>query len=198
MFLLRLALLLVLMVLYAAYDYWKHKQAATRWKEYSFLVSCALLAAVIGVINDSITVRISPAYFIHGKGLAADDGLVFAAQCLGAQAGVVAGFICAGILLVATGTMLTYRQAYRCIALICLGGVGAALLGAVLVPPIMQSSDILHALDLNDAEQIAFYQVWGVHLGLYAGALLALLLIVVAVRWRQHLQHVAASDTAAT
>jgi len=39
-------------------------------REYSFLLSAALLAAAYAVVHDQITVTLSPEYFVYGKGQA--------------------------------------------------------------------------------------------------------------------------------
>jgi len=38
-------------------------------REYSFLLSAALLAAAYAVVHDQIAVTLSPEYFVYGKGL---------------------------------------------------------------------------------------------------------------------------------
>ena len=182
MFLQRFCLLLLLMALYAGFDYWRHRQAATRWKEYLFILSCGCIAGIVGALNDTLTVQMSPAYFVYGKGLKAGEGLYFAAQCLGAQAGMVAGLIIGGVLLLATGIVAPFKQAYMWVMGLCLAAIVTAGIGAVVVPLWMRESTMLDVIELSELEKDGFYQVWGIHLGFYAGALIALVVAVVCLR----------------
>src|SRR6185503_949559 len=56
--------------LLALVDLARNGRAATRWREYAFLVACVAAALLYGVINDQVTSRISWEYYAFGKGLA--------------------------------------------------------------------------------------------------------------------------------
>src|SRR5580658_10402493 len=89
----RVVLLLGLMLVVAAADfYWKGPQA-TKFREYGFIVIAGAIGAAVGLANDLITSSISPDYFILGKGL--EDGPNFRAQAglFGLQVGFSAGVI---------------------------------------------------------------------------------------------------------
>lgn len=54
----------------AIVDYRRNGPAATRWREYAFLLICVALAIAYGIANDLITSRISVEYFLYFKGVA--------------------------------------------------------------------------------------------------------------------------------
>src|SRR5437588_3921799 len=54
----------------ALLDLYRRGRAASRWREYSFLLATIAVAMIYGVINDLITSRISWEYFYYGKELA--------------------------------------------------------------------------------------------------------------------------------
>src|SRR5436190_9095757 len=53
----------------AIWDWRRHGAAATRWREYCFLLITIVAAMIYGIINDQITSRISWEYFYYGKEL---------------------------------------------------------------------------------------------------------------------------------
>lgn len=50
-------------------DLRRNGKAARRWREYLLLVACVGVALLYGIINDQLTITISPEYFIYGKDL---------------------------------------------------------------------------------------------------------------------------------
>src|SRR4051812_7221483 len=66
----RIALGAAIFGVFAAVDLYRRGRAATRWREYAFLLAVVAIAMAYGVINDQVTSRISWEYFFYGKGLA--------------------------------------------------------------------------------------------------------------------------------
>lgn len=54
---------IAIFVIFGAIDFLRHGRQATRWKEYVFLVLAMGVIVLYAVLNDMVTVRISPAYF---------------------------------------------------------------------------------------------------------------------------------------
>ena len=65
----RLLILLAVLGGIAGVDYWRNRQRATRWREYSFLLACATLGGLFGAAFDQLSVALSPEYFEVGKGI---------------------------------------------------------------------------------------------------------------------------------
>lgn len=63
----RVAVGLSILATMAIVDYRRHRERATRWREYAFLATCAALAIAYGIANDLITSRISVEYFLYFK-----------------------------------------------------------------------------------------------------------------------------------
>jgi hypothetical protein len=170
----RLLALALLMAVAAAVDLARHGSGATRWREYSFLWVLASAAALFGALNDAITVRISPDYFILGKGLAADS-IAGRAMLLGAEAGFSAGAAAAALCLFAStaGRRRPPLSLRRLVRLAWRPFVLAAT-GAAMLQLLAGSWDPLRLLpDLGDAigaeRAAAFMRAWWIHCGAYAG-----------------------------
>ncbi|MSR46211.1 MAG: hypothetical protein EXS13_03955 [Planctomycetes bacterium] len=94
----RVLLLVALMVVVAAIDRVRRGAAATRPREYAFVLGLAALGALAGVGFDACTSRIEPAYFIEWKGIAAGPGFDGRVLELGAKAGFGLGLFVAVLL----------------------------------------------------------------------------------------------------
>jgi len=186
-FIARLLALLVVLGLLAALDAWRSPEPR-RAGEYGFLLACGALAGAFGAGVDVGTVRLSPDYFVLGKGLEAGPSLTWRGPWLGFQAGFPAGLIAGGLLLLVNQPRpqrppLPYRQLARAPGWL----LGCALL---LIPAGAAIGRWLDPLDLttqtrgllDGPELVAFRTVWGIHAGVYAGALLGLGLAL----WRVH------------
>lgn len=181
MFIWRLLCLTVLLTLIAWWDYRRLGPTARRWQEYLFLYSAGACAALLGALNDLYTVSVSPDYFISGKGLEAGDGLMLRAMGLGAQAGFVAGVVIAGCLLLRFRRE-TWRTLVQFIAWISGGAIGIAWLSQLILPRFLSSLDYVSQMPWSDQQKEDFIFVWSIHIGLYIGALLMLLVIVIGVK----------------
>ncbi len=185
----RLLLLLAVLALLASWDRWRHGGEARRAREYAFLLVCGALGAALGGALDQVSVRVSPEYFVYGKGLDAGSGLAWRAAALGAQAGFVAGLVAGGVLLL-TNQPRPERPPLPAAAVLRVTLpwlLGAALLGeaaGALAAP-LDPLGLHRDLDglVEPAAQKAFLRVWGMHAGLYLGALTGL--VVAAVRLRR-------------
>jgi hypothetical protein len=65
----RIALGVLIFTALALVDYARHRERATRWREYSVLLLAVAGAILYGVVNDQITSAVSWEYFYYGKGL---------------------------------------------------------------------------------------------------------------------------------
>jgi hypothetical protein len=180
-FSLRLAVLLVALATVAALERWKRGPEATRWREYSFLLGAAVVGAVFGASFDQISLSLSPAYFELGKGIEVGDGFRLRVTTLGAQAGFVAGLILGGMLLMANNPRpglkgLPYRRLATHVFPVPLAALVLAPFGAVFM--------YIYSPDLEIAANVlpSFLTVWGLHCGLYLGALVGVVFAVSGVR----------------
>lgn len=189
----RLAALLLLMSIVAAIDWWRNRAAATRWREYSFLLAAGFLGGLIGVANDLVTSAISPDYFVVGKGIPADEHFRVHVVSLGFQAGLVMGMLIGGVYLIANNpsrhrSRLSMLRLFR----FALPPVLAAVLCAPIVSWLISRWD---PLNFRSPEQLGailapiqisqFLAVWGLHLGMYAGGLLGTVFAVFAIRQKR-------------
>ena len=178
MFLWRLLLLSVVLCLIAIWDYRTYGKDARRWREYVFMYACGCFAAMIGAVNDLYTVSISEDYFVAGKGLEPGDGLSLRAVLLGAQAGFVAGVILAACLLIRL-KQAGFRFIAKRVVLIAVAAIATAVLSSLCLPSYLKHADILHRIAWSIEQVDAFTSVWAIHIGLYAGAILSLAVILI-------------------
>jgi len=175
---LRIGAFLALAALVAAIDLAFRRRAATRWREYLFLLAAASIGAVYGVINDRITSSISPEYFTLGKQIPSGSGFPAQVVRLGASAGFFGGAIAACALLYANNPHPRYNQlSYPRLARLALFPAALAFIGSILgaaigYPGILgaRAARLFPQLDSETAE--SFCRVWLIHVGLYLGLLL--------------------------
>ena len=181
----RVALLLGLMTIAAAVDFWRRGKEAARYREYGFIWIAGILGGSVGFANDCFTSSISPDYFTLGKGLEPGNDLRWRAGLYGFKAGLSAGIIGGAVCLVTRARNIGFSMAqmHRLLRALWMPAVGAVFMGLAL-PLIARGFDpmgLSARLDsLLDAEQIArFRKVWWIHTGLYAGLALGLAVIIV-------------------
>ena len=191
----RITLGLLILLTLALLDYRRHRQHATRWREYLILLLCTLAAMAYGVLNDQITSTISWEYFYYGKDLGKVLGphtppdplqLHLHAALVGIQATWTAGLIIGVALLFANNPSKTlpelpHKTLLKFLPLIMLITATVAALGAYL-------GYTAHLTRFNDDFPIMlkdnlwrprrFMAVYGIHLGGYLGGLLSLLITV--------------------
>lgn len=173
----RIPLLGAFLVAGVIYDRWRHGTEGRRAKEYGLLLGCGLLGALVGVLQDLISLRVSADYFVFGKGIERDGDFTRQVLLMGSYAGFVAGLVLGGLLLLVNQprpnrAVLGYR------ALLKRGvprTLGPALLGVPAGFGLGPSSPLRTQVGKNLLPPEAlepFLQVWGMHYGLYGGALL--------------------------
>lgn len=185
-FVTRVIALAVLMAGVASLDLVRHRRRASRWKEYLFLWVVAGVAALCGAANDSWTVRISPDYFVVGKGLPAAGVWVGAVE-LGARAGFSAGAVAAAL-------CLFVASAGRRYPVLGVPGLARLVWRPLLTTPVvavllftardgLQSLEVVHDLAevIGPERTMAFVRVWAIHGGMYAGLAVGLVWMMVAI-----------------
>jgi hypothetical protein len=191
---------LLILAALALHDLHRHGRRATRWREYAFLLLATVAAIAYGVLNDQLTSTISWEYFYYGKDLAEKLGpqlppdpitLRLHAAIVGVQATWSAGLILGVALLLANNPSkrlphrLTYPQLFRQIPMIFAITAATAAVGALLgYAGLLKRfhEDFPGMIANNLWRPRRFMTVFGIHLGGYAGALLALVVAVVRVR----------------
>lgn len=169
-----LALFLVVGVIY---DRWRHGSEGRRAKEYSLLIGCGLLGALVGLLQDLISIRVSPDYFVHGKGIARDADFTRQVLLMGTYAGFIAGLVLGGLLLLVNQPRPT-RTVHSDRTLLLRGvsrTLGLGFLGVPLgfvIGPRSPLRDQVGENLLSPEALERFLQVWGMHYGLYGGALI--------------------------
>lgn len=171
----RVALLLGLMAVAAAVDFWRRGKEASKYREYAFILIAGLLGGLVGFANDCVTSSISQDYFILGKGLEPGNDLRWRAGIFGFKAGLSAGIIGGAVcLFVRTrNSRFTTEQMKGLLRTLWIPVLGAVLLGLALPIIASQFDPLGLSVSLNsllDADQILrFRRVWWIHTGIYAG-----------------------------
>lgn len=195
----RLCVGISIFLILAIIDLRKHGPNATRWREYLFLLACAVAAMIYGVINDQITSRISWEYFYFGKGLDEVLGpqlpldpakLHYEAIKVGMKATWSVGLIIGVALLMANNPRpnrprLFYPRLFSALALIFLITIifaAAFGIAGYLGFPAHFSQDFYQMLLHNEFRPYRFMAVFGIHLGGYVGGLLGCATAVLYVR----------------
>lgn len=182
----RFGVLLALLALGAGVDVARRGRAATRPREYATLLAAGLIGAVFALGVDQVTSRLSPEYFVIGKELPAGPGFARAVVVLSLQAGLVAGLVLGGVLLVANQRPALPAGRLLGRALWPMGGAllcaPLGMLVATVLDPLGMRADLGKFLTPVALEDMV--RVWGIHAGLYAGALLGTIVAVFEVRRR--------------
>lgn len=200
--LLRIALGVLIFTTLALVDYARHRQNATRWREYTLLLLAVAGAIVYGVLNDQITSTISWEYFYYGKGLEEQLGpqtppatlpLHLAAALVGVKATWSAGLLIGVALLLANNPSkhlprLRNRDLLPLIPLIflitaCVGALGG--LAGYQGLPARWNDDFAQMLRHDEWRPHRFIAVYGVHLGGYVGGAIATTLAVLRIRQKR-------------
>lgn len=178
----RLLVLLALMVVVAAAERWLRGPAASRWREYAFVIGAGCLGGAFGALFDQLTCTLSPEYFVLGKELEPGPGFRWRVAQLGFQAGFSPGVILGGLLMFARGERKVTYPRVLLIGLWTPGlGLAAAPLGGlvfVLLDPWEYGPALAEFMPTGTVAW--FLWVWGMHNGVYAGSLVGL----VAGCWR--------------
>lgn len=198
----RLALLLVLMAIVAAIDWWRHPKSPMKWREYVFLLVAGLVGGLFGVGNNQVTSAISPQYFFLGKGIPFGAHFASEVTSLGFHAGLLVGFLVGGTYLLANNPnprypRLAWSELSWCGLRPIVAGIVLAPVGGVLML-LSDPEDIATTLskDLIPAQIKAFLFVQGSHMGIYMGAMLGTISGLWAIRKQRHRHAVASAPPA--
>lgn len=203
--LLRIALGVCIFAVLAIVDLRKNGKAATRWREYAFLLAAVFVAMVYGILNDQITSRISWEYFYYGKELdkvlgpttpPAAAALHWEAAKVGVKATWSAGLVFGVALLLANNPRknLPRLSNQRLLIYLALIALTAAICG--LVFGILGYKGWLNFLspDFQDMTRADIFRprrficTWGVHLGGYLGGFFGTIGAVILVFRRRTVQ----------
>lgn len=182
----RLAILALAVAGFLALDLLKAPGERHRWREYLFLAGCGAMTALFGMLVDAVTSRISADYFVLGKGIGAGPGFAGRVAQLGAGAGLGAGLVGGGIVLLANRFP---ADTFRLFRLMWLPLVPAAMCGALAGLSLWLWPWYVHpaAAELLPAPAAhRFTVVWFVHLGVYGGGALGLVPLVRRARQPPH------------
>ncbi|HEX2972562.1 MAG TPA: hypothetical protein VHP11_09525 [Tepidisphaeraceae bacterium] len=198
----RVALGVLFFATLALVDLLRHGQNAHRWREYLFLLVCALAAMLYGLINDQITATISWEYFYYGKGLDQVLGpqtppnlaqLHGHVAKIGLKASWTVGLIAGVAMLLANNPrkdrpQLPYRTLLRLLPLI----LTAAILAGVVLGLVGRAGGLAWcSADFPDLIRQDLFRpyrlmtVFGIHLGAYVGGLLGTLMVVALILRRR-------------
>ena len=181
----RLALLIGLLTIIALFELVVKGRKARRWAEYAFLVGAAIAGAMVGAVNDSLTVRLSPEYFVIGKGLASSgDRLLGDAVVYGAKAGFSAGIFFGALFLVTNSFGRLPSLSVPHLARLCLYPVAVAIGMAIVMGLTFHTLGLERPLDIDGQSPTklrALNTVWGIHLGLYGGAVVGTVIACVTI-----------------
>ncbi|CAG0929807.1 hypothetical protein PLCT1_01139 [Planctomycetaceae bacterium] len=188
-FVFRAALLGVALGIVALIERRVHRERATRWREYLFLLLCALAGGVFGVCTDAFTASASPEYFWLGKGVPDDDRFWPRVIELGFQAGFFAGAIIGGFLLVANSVnrhlpALPLPRLGRYVPWIMVTASVITTVAGLFIPkwdPLELREQMSRTLTPDELRR--FMNVWNIHAGLYCGGGLGTL-VACALIWR--------------
>jgi hypothetical protein len=199
----------------AGLDLQRHGKSATRWKEYLFLLCAAGMALAYGLINDQITASISWEYFYYGKGLDAVLGPAIPPHArpfrlevakIALKSAWSAGLILGVALLIANNPrqdrpQLPYRTLMKLMLKLLIWPVSmAAVLGLLGYLGLFAafSADLRDLVRQDLFRPARFMMVVGIHLGAYAGALVAMGAGILTVRKRRRaMGELAAGEPAA-
>lgn len=172
------------MLVVALVDFYRKGPQATRFREYGFIVIAGAIGAAVGLVNDLITSSISPDYFILGKGLEDGPNLRVQAGLFGLQVGFSAGVIGGAVCLFISQKKSAYPpiKCSRLLQLLWMPIAGAVLCG-IAIPLVFSKFDPAHfsaqLKDVLDAGKLnRFRQVWWTHVGLYAGMIIGLVVML--------------------
>jgi len=180
----RIVLLLGLMLVVSLVDFYRNGTRAVKFREYGFVIIAGVAGAMVGGVNDLITSSISPDYFILGKGMEASPNLRMQAGQFGLQVGFSAGVIGGAACLYASRRKSAHPPAsFPSLFRLLWMPVAGAVLGGVTLPLGFSKFDparfSVQLGGLLNAERIdRFRQVWWIHIGLYAGMIVGLMMMI--------------------
>ncbi len=143
----------------------------SRLQSYAILLLGALVAGLLGLAFDQVTVTISPEYFTLGKGLDPED-LRLQVAWLGFRSALPLGALTAGLglLHMRTARRASWREwlAPSFSTLLVSLPSGAVLM--LLVDPL--DVRVSSAGAMTEAQSARYLIAWGLHVGAYAGVIM--------------------------
>jgi hypothetical protein len=195
---LRIGAGVLVFVILAILDVRRHGQAATRWREYLFLMTCVVCAMIYGIANDFVTSTISWEYFCFAKEQypgpitqlpPVPRELYPAAAVVGMKATWTMGLLIGAVLLIANNprrdrprlayaTLMKYLAMILAITMLC-----AVLMGIAGYFGALDGLDngFAQAVSGSPQRQRRFLIVWGIHIGAYAGGAIGLIIAAVTI-----------------
>lgn len=155
----------------------------SRARSYALMLAGAFAGGLLGALFDQVTVSISPAYFVIGKGLSVPAAeLRAAAAWTGFRGGLALGALTVGtgLWLEAQGTSLRWP---RWLLAACASASITAVMSGALMPlldPFDVRQESAGTLDEQDASR--YLAVWGAHIGAYLGAMAGVTAMVAQAR----------------
>lgn len=158
------------------------------------MLAGAFAGGLLGALFDQVTVSISPAYFVMGKGLSVPAAeLRAAAAWTGFRGGLPLGTFTVGIGLWLEAQGFCLRWPRWLLGACASVSIAALMMGALLplVDPFDVRGESVGTLDEHDATR--YLAAWGAHIGAYVGAILGVTSMVMRARrpgsgGRQHVQ----------
>jgi hypothetical protein len=177
---------IAIFVIFGGIDLLRHGRQATRWKEYVFLVVAMGVMVLYAVLNDMVTVRVSPAYFdwhlsMMAGTFAADKSLAIGVAVRGSWWG---GLVLAAALLIANNPSKTLprlpgtRMYTKLLYPFLLAAAGAIALGYAqyreMFSPVSDGP--------GHDETLCLLAVGMAHWGAYGGAVIGAVVAIIAIR----------------
>ncbi len=144
-----------------------------RAREYGTLLLGALAGGIVGALLDQLTCTISPEYFLVGKALSAGPAFRLDVAMVGFRGGLAVGALIAGVDLIVRSRRPHLRCSWwvRPVALATVVAMGTCSALLVALDP-FELGVIAADSDLTTSRR--FLTAWGIHMGAYAGPILAL------------------------
>ena len=185
----RLVFLTAVLALAAAFELWFRGHRAGRYREYLFLLGLGLLGGTFGAVLDQITSSLSPDYFTFFKGIAPGPGFRAAVTALGFEAGFLAGVLIAAAWLVTNNPrsdrpQLAYGELLGMLGTPIVHALVGGLVLAVLVWALASKCDFVPGMPVSSGQRGLLLTLGG-HAGLYLGALVGTVRVVLRIRRRR-------------
>jgi hypothetical protein len=202
-FVYRFLFLLFVLSVIAWFDWLKYRAAARRWKEYCFILGVGMIGVAFAIIVDTFTSKISPEYFIYGKGVPLGHDFYLRILGLAIEVGFSGGIVAGGAYLLAnsagrgkSGLPFSALLKLLWIPLVFAIALAAPMSWFCLKYDPKHLREELEFIRPAEAGE-RFIMVWGVHAGLYIGALLGIAIGALIIRRKlKQLPEPAAQDKA--
>lgn len=149
------------------------KDQRLRLKTYGFILLVGILGVLYGICIDSMTSRISPDYFIYGKGVEPGPHFYRDVLMIGMKAGF-SGAVVVGVALVVTNPVKKQiSPLFRLVGYPLVLSVVTGLLFGIL-QSLTNIIEVKGVWPLGELRAQRFANVWVIHIGIYLGGLIGL------------------------